>query len=302
MQAAATLNEQEATKAFTAISERGIAKETIAELEALQERTTQYGHTYWQIKDKIAEFKKEMQDDGTVAAGKYKRRDYEERNRDQIKQENYEAAQRQFARDKELLERVKKENAERAKLEADAANNTAINDPDSDFEFDDDTESPAKNPDAPLPLKGADVSGLDQAVKMQALEGQLDPSMKKHLGQQLAVRPDLNKQGSMIIHPVGTRGGVKYGRTLGDYSGPLVLKNASPHFNPKEKVASIRGTVQNRIPRGYKKGPEIKYDPKVDYRMRVAESGQEFTKAQYVVQEGNKTYMVVKDPKKPDCL
>ena len=36
--------------------------------------------------------------------------------------------------------------------------------------------------------------------------------------------------------------------------------------------------------------------------MRVAESGQEFTKAQYVIQEGNKTYMVVKDPKKPDCL
>ena len=140
--------------------------------------------------------------------------------------------------------------------------------------------------------------------------------MAEHLGKTRAVRPNINKPGIMTVHGVGPKDGVKYGKALSHYTGPLVLSNARPAINKKaaEKVAArkenkhplaaIIGTVQNRIPAGYMKGPEIKFNPfKETDKMRVGDySGPEFKKGDYVVQEGHKTYLCVKDPNNPRCF
>ena len=284
LESAASMNEQEAKSAYTSVVEQGQSQDAIRELKALQEAVPEFGQTYWSIKDTIEEFQKALigksdpwMDQAQRRVEEFRQQEFESENAELIKQNNYEEFQRQVARDDELL-RQRRQEEERAQMEADAANDAAINDPDSDFEFDDDTEAPAKNPNAPLPLKGADVSGLDQAVKMQAWEQEIDPLMNHHVGTRVAVRPDLNRKGYMSLHPIVARR-VEYTKTLDNYSGPLVLKNA--RANTKDG-SSIVGTVQNRIPRGYKKGPEIK-------------PGDKFTNAQYVIQEGDKTYKVVKD-------
>ena len=186
------------------------------------------------------------------------------------------------------------------KDDPDIANNgDAIADADPDS-IPENPRKAADHPDMTMPMKGAEISGIDQSLKSEFWERQVDPSMQKHFGVTRAVRPNLNKPGHMTIHQVGVRGGIKYGRALDHYAGALVLKGASPRINEnaakavvsgkksKHPLASIVGTVQNRLPAGYMKGPEIKYNPlKETGTMRV--DGKVFTEAEYVIQEGNKT-------------
>ena len=69
----------------------------------------------------------------------------------------------------------------------------------------------------------------------------------------------------------------------------------------KHPLAAIVGIVQNRIPAGYKKGPEIKFNPKRETGTMKAD-GKPVKEADYVIQEGNKTYLCVKDPDNPRCF
>ena len=181
----------------------------------------------------------------------------------------------------------------------------------SEIEWISDPDAPALDID-----RGGDINPMDTQLEAEVWEDMARPDIVEHLGKTRAVRPNINKPGIMTVHPVGERGGIKYGKALSHYEGPLVLGNAKPAINrnaaeevkagrkTKHPLAAIVGVVQNRIPAGYKKGPEIKFNPKRETdRMRVGDSkGEQFKGADYVIQEGNKTYLCVKDPNNPRCF
>ena len=171
------------------------------------------------------------------------------------------------------------------------------------------------DPDAPaLDIDmGGDINPMDTQLEAEVWEDMVRPDIVEHLGKTRAVHPNLNQPTVVTVHDGGNAPISKFGKSLSNYTGPVVLSNAKPVINPEgakkvaagkkseAPIAAIVGLVQNRIPAGYKKGPEIKFNPKRETGTMKAD-GKPVKEADYVIQEGNKTYLCVKDPDNPRCF